>query len=320
MSDNRNHHRSIISSPESQTSYIDPTNPHRNYNQPLINSAVTTGSMSDEEIARQQQERLYFESLMEVDPPPVAAAAAVINPNLLEEIDNDAAIARQLQEEEYSRNSLAPFQSYQNKSSPHSAPTLSDAEIAAHLQAEEDQRQRRQRSRPAVRPQRPTPNQPEVIPFPFGPRPAQPPPPPQQPQRPSSARDNNRPTNDIVSLFQHFASLTRSSPGSHRRGAQSLASTTEDFGPDDYDNLLELDKSVPNKPLTADEINRLPIEKFRRRPNQPDEDNKCNICWDEFEQNQSLRRLQCLHLYHKDCIDPCLKTSNRCPICRMATN
>jgi E3 ubiquitin-protein ligase RNF115/126 len=74
-------------------------------------------------------------------------------------------------------------------------------------------------------------------------------------------------------------------------------------------NLLELDKSVPNKPLTADEINRLPIEKFRRRPNQPDEDNKCNICWDEFEQNQSLRRLQCLHLYHKDCIDPWLKVS-----------
>ncbi len=66
---------------------------------------------------------------------------------------------------------------------------------------------------------------------------------------------------------------------------------------------------MANKPLTADEIERLPTEKFQRRATKNEEDNKCNICWDEFEQDQPLRRLRCLHLYHKDCIDPWLKVN-----------
>jgi hypothetical protein len=192
--------------------------------------------MSDEEIARQQQERLYFESLMDVDPPATPTAdAAIFDANRFEDIETDAAIARQLQEEEYSRSSLAPShvhqrQSNNNKSSStvinrHSQSTMSDAELAAHLQAEEDQRQRRQH------PQRRTPNQteePEVIPFPFGPSHA-------QPQRPSSARDNNRTTNNVMSLFRHLAARGRPSPGARRRGNQNLEHTTEDFDSNDYE-------------------------------------------------------------------------------------
>ncbi len=207
-----------------------------------MNSAVTSSTMSDEEIARQQQQRLYFESLMDVDPPATTtAAAAIFDANRFEDIESDAAIARQLQEEEYSRSSLVPShahhrQSNNNKSSPtvinrHSESTMSDAELAAKLQAEEDQRQGRQRSRPAVHPQRRTTNQteePEVIPFPFGPSHA-------QPQRPSSARDNNRTTNDVISIFRQFAARGRPSPNARRRGNQNLERTTEDFDANDYE-------------------------------------------------------------------------------------
>jgi hypothetical protein len=51
----------------------------------------------------------------------------------------------------------------------------------------------------------------------------------------------------------------------------------------------------------------LPTEKFHRPKNASDEENKCSICWEEFEQNQILRRLPCFHLYHRDCIDNWLK-------------
>jgi hypothetical protein len=323
---------SIISSSQSQASSVNPSNPNRNYNQPLINSAVVSNGTNDEKIAQMEQERLYFESLMDVDEPSAATgtAAASFDTRTLEEIEADATFARKLQEEEYSRNSIVPTRSYQQGSNRHRPPpyvvdpygpqVFGDAELAAQLQAEENKKQQRQRHRPPTpsqqRTTQPTTNrndEPEVIPFPFLTEP--------RPQRPSSSRNNNRDTTDLSPFMRIFAPRGRF-PGLRRsggRGAHSIQNTTEDFGPDDYENLLELDNavSVGNQPLTTEQINRLPTENFRRPATRNDEENKCNICWDQFEQNQTLRRLPCLHLYHSDCIDPWLKRSNACPICRM---
>lgn len=55
------------------------------------------------------------------------------------------------------------------------------------------------------------------------------------------------------------------------------------------------------------QINRLPTEKFRLLPNSNPEENKCSVCMDDFKQDEVLRRLRCLHRYHKDCIDNWLK-------------
>jgi hypothetical protein len=44
---------------------------------------------------------------------------------------------------------------------------------------------------------------------------------------------------------------------------------------------------------------------------------KCSICQEEFELNNSLRRIEeCEHYFHKTCIDTWLSTHNTCPICR----
>jgi len=317
MSFDRDRH-SIISSSKSQASSVDPPNPNRNYNKSLINSAVTSNNMDDEEIARQEQEQLFNSGYMDVAEP-----SPSIDTTRLEEIDTDAAIARQLQEEEYSKPSILPFRPYQQESNdeksspittdPYGGLVFSDAELAAQLQADEERNQRRRRQRPPFpsqrRPSNPTNNQndePETIPFPFLPRPT---------HQHSSSSGNNRNNNNAASLFRLFAGFQR--PGG--QGSQNLQNNDEDFGPDDYENLLALDTSVKNKALTTEQINRLPTEQFRRPKNQNDEENKCHICWDQFEQNQTLRRLRCLHLYHKDCIDPWLKTKNDCPICRLPT-
>ncbi|XP_075747836.1 uncharacterized protein LOC119172939 isoform X15 [Rhipicephalus microplus] len=49
------------------------------------------------------------------------------------------------------------------------------------------------------------------------------------------------------------------------------------------------------------------------------EDNieKCTICLSEFEDNEEVRRLPCMHLFHIVCVDQWLTTNKRCPICRV---
>ena len=41
---------------------------------------------------------------------------------------------------------------------------------------------------------------------------------------------------------------------------------------------------------------------------------QCTICMEEFKNGDELRRLNCLHIFHKNCIDPWLKKNGFCPI------
>jgi len=52
-------------------------------------------------------------------------------------------------------------------------------------------------------------------------------------------------------------------------------------------------------------------------PKGSDEDNsKCMVCMEHFEQGEALRSLPCLHRYHQRCIDEWLVRSPECPICK----
>lgn len=50
----------------------------------------------------------------------------------------------------------------------------------------------------------------------------------------------------------------------------------------------------------------------------PDDDmEKCTICLSYFEDDEDVRRLPCMHLFHVECVDQWLVTNKRCPICRV---
>uniref|UniRef100_A0A672I952 RING-type E3 ubiquitin transferase n=1 Tax=Salarias fasciatus TaxID=181472 RepID=A0A672I952_SALFA len=48
-----------------------------------------------------------------------------------------------------------------------------------------------------------------------------------------------------------------------------------------------------------------------------DVDEKCTICLSLLEDGEDVRRLPCMHLFHKGCVDQWLATSRKCPICRV---
>ena len=40
-------------------------------------------------------------------------------------------------------------------------------------------------------------------------------------------------------------------------------------------------------------------------------------CFTEFEEDEDVRRLPCMHLFHVPCVDQWLGLNKRCPICRV---
>ncbi|KAE8752894.1 hypothetical protein FOCC_FOCC000239 [Frankliniella occidentalis] len=92
---------------------------------------------------------------------------------------------------------------------------------------------------------------------------------------------------------------------------------------EDYMRIVEQRRLAQmNRGATQDTIERCTFpHKYKQRKRPPgdhDEDvEKCTICLSEFENNDDVRRLPCMHLFHIDCVDQWLSTNKRCPICRV---
>ena len=43
---------------------------------------------------------------------------------------------------------------------------------------------------------------------------------------------------------------------------------------------------------------------------------QCTICLERFKEGENIRRLECLHIYHINCIKNWLKNKDQCPVCK----
>ncbi|EQC40645.1 hypothetical protein SDRG_01726 [Saprolegnia diclina VS20] len=50
-------------------------------------------------------------------------------------------------------------------------------------------------------------------------------------------------------------------------------------------------------------------------PKAPSGNTKCSICLHDFHEDQEVRALPCLHMFHSCCIDQWLLSQSKCPIC-----
>tara|TARA_B100000575_G_scaffold197010_1_gene159330 strand:- start:5 stop:538 length:534 start_codon:yes stop_codon:yes gene_type:complete len=46
-------------------------------------------------------------------------------------------------------------------------------------------------------------------------------------------------------------------------------------------------------------------------------DESCSICLEDFKTGDNIKKLNCTHIFHKECLEPWLNSNNRnCPMCR----
>lgn len=86
------------------------------------------------------------------------------------------------------------------------------------------------------------------------------------------------------------------------------------------DDELQEGPNGPRRQGLGEARNALPTMKFKKDNfKNAGEDNKdkleCRICMTEFEENDELRMLTCMHHFHKVCIDKWFDTSTKCPLC-----
>ncbi|ESO99384.1 hypothetical protein LOTGIDRAFT_88425, partial [Lottia gigantea] len=87
-----------------------------------------------------------------------------------------------------------------------------------------------------------------------------------------------------------------------------------------YDVLLQLAErmgDVQQKGINNNQINRLPIKKFKKYDKNNSVDEECSICMCEYEDNDCLRILPCFHCFHSGCVDKWLTNNASCPVCRV---
>ena len=84
---------------------------------------------------------------------------------------------------------------------------------------------------------------------------------------------------------------------------------------------LRLEESFVNQNRGATqeaiEANTLPYKYTKSIKCEDNGPEKCTICLCDFEEQEDVRRLPCMHLFHIECVDQWLPTNKRCPICRV---
>ena len=88
-----------------------------------------------------------------------------------------------------------------------------------------------------------------------------------------------------------------------------------------FNTNLDTQNIVQNNSLTENVIIALTDEEFDKieeiKYEDIDDQNKCNICLDTFEESSKILKLKCGHIFHYDCIKNWLQNhNNKCPVCR----
>ena len=67
---------------------------------------------------------------------------------------------------------------------------------------------------------------------------------------------------------------------------------------------------------TGQSLHNIELNTLETKYKQAEKEKDCSICLTKFQINEEIRRLPCLHIFHKKCIDQWLSNKRNCPYCR----
>jgi len=120
--------------------------------------------------------------------------------------------------------------------------------------------------------------------------------------------------NSRTNLLQHFLRYNNNNNtsvlGNGASNPRNLMLMNRDFNENDYEMLLQLDDTVKNN-KGASQVEIDCLENYTIKDSDKE---SCCICLTEMEPKSVVKKLQCGHLYHLDCISHWLKINSVCPM------
>ena len=103
-------------------------------------------------------------------------------------------------------------------------------------------------------------------------------------------------------------------PLSSSSRAHSVASlaASDDYGPDDYEALLELDNDVKTRGVSNAKLRDFPVSRIKKQF----VGQRCLVCQQSFGPTSQVMTLPCNHYFHVDCVSTWFASQRTCPTCR----
>ena len=95
----------------------------------------------------------------------------------------------------------------------------------------------------------------------------------------------------------------------YSQGLENNINRTNNFISDNKNFHEEIE---PKKKIYGSLMNSINEIKFNTKLN----DKKCSICFNYFKINENVKLLQCIHVFHIDCINDWINKSKNCPVCK----
>jgi len=139
---------------------------------------------------------------------------------------------------------------------------------------------------------------------------------------PTSVYIDVNPNNNTISTDSYILTVYN---GRSRFGEQNTFSssynrflnTTSDMGNILYDILTQsFDESEEIKKDPEQQIEIAEIEQYRDTEDGDESTPTCSICIVNFEEGESVGRLNCSHIFHENCIREWGMYNPKCPVCR----
>jgi hypothetical protein len=89
---------------------------------------------------------------------------------------------------------------------------------------------------------------------------------------------------------------------------------------DSYESLIAMCDMVGDaeeeRGASIDDINKLKTFEYKGNLKLVNDNNTCNICLEDYIDNDNIKSLPCDHIFHISCIDHWLKINKVCPVCK----